>query len=476
MRISPNLLRSSTFRLAAVYLLVFVLSVGAILGYVYWRTAVLLEEQTDDTIRSELTSLAEQYRRSGMPGVLEIVQRRAEQDTGQIYLFTNPLGRRLAGNLDALPVAATGPSGWIEFSYALETPSGLEQHAARAFYSELEGGYRIVVGRNVEELRKFAEIIRTTLFWAVAIALVLGLSGGVLMSRNFLRRIDQITDASRTIMAGNFAQRMPVRGTGDELDRLSVSLNDMLDQIERLMAGMREISSNVAHDLRTPLTRLKARAEDALRTGSQAEYRPTLEQTLAEADRLLETFNALLSIARVEAGQVSQELQPVDADELAREVAELYEPTVEEAGGTMRVSAGGSHMVQADRQLLAQALSNLIDNALKHGEGGNATPEIEIAVEAAGREVAISVGDRGPGIPIADRERVKERFVRLEASRSKPGSGLGLSLVAGVMTLHRGRLELEDNHPGLRAKLVLPMLEVDWKPATTITPAKAGVQ
>lgn len=458
MRISLNLLRTSTFRYAAVYLLVFVLSVGAVLGYVYWRTAVLLEQQTDDTIRAELGALAEQYRQSGMPGVLEAVQRRSEQDTGQIYLFTNPLGRRLAGNLDALPVAATGPAGWIEFSYALETPDGLEQHAARAYYSELEGGYRIVVGRNVEERRKFAEIIRTTLVWAVGIALVLGLSGGLLMSRNFLRRIDSITEASRTIMAGNFAQRMPVRGTGDEIDRLSISLNDMLDQIERLMAGMREISTNVAHDLRTPLTRLKAKAEDALRTGGEAEYRTALEQTLAEADRLLGLFNALLSIARAEAGQVSQELAPVDADALAREVAELYEPTVEEAGGSMRVAAEGARLVRADRQLLAQALSNLIDNALKHGAEDGVPPEIAIEVTEGSGEVAISVADRGPGVPEADRERVKERFVRLEASRSKSGSGLGLSLVAGVMTLHRGRLELDGNDPGLKATLVLPLL------------------
>lgn len=470
MRISPNLVRTSTFRLAAVYLIVFVISVGAVLGYVYWRTAVLLEQQTDETIRSEITSLAEQYRQGGMSAVLETVQRRSEQDTGQLYLFTNPLGRRLAGNLDALPVAATGSSGWIEFTYALETPNGLEQHAARAYYSELAGGYRIVIGRNVEERRAFAAIIRTTLFWAVAIALVLGLSGGLLMSRNFLSRIDQITAASRTIMAGNFAQRMPVRGTGDELDRLSVSLNDMLDQIERLMAGMREISTNVAHDLRTPLTRLKAKTEDALRSGAEAEYRTALEQTLAEADRLLGLFNALLSIARAEAGQASQELRPVDVEDLAREVAELYEPTVEEAGGAMRVSAPGSHTVLADRQLLAQALSNLIDNALKHGDGDGLAPDIEIKVEAVGSEAVISVADRGPGIPEADRERVKERFVRLEASRSKPGSGLGLSLVAGVMMLHRGRLELEGNDPGLKAKLVLPILPPPVKQA------KAGLQ
>ncbi|MGE0211413.1 MAG: ATP-binding protein [Parvibaculaceae bacterium] len=458
MRISPTLFRTSTFRLAMVYLFVFAVSVGAILGYVYWRTAVLLEDQTDETVRAEIVALDEQYQRAGMQGVLETVANRSRQDTNQIYLFTNPLGRRLAGNLDALPVAATTADGWIEFSYAVDTGGRLEQHTARAYSTELEGGYRIVVGRNVEERRKFAEIIRTTLVWALAITLLLGVTGGLLMSRNFLRRVDSITAASGRIMSGNLSERMPVRGTGDEIDRLSVSLNEMLEQIERLMAGMSEISSNVAHDLRTPLTRLKARAEDALRHGTSGEYKTALEQTLNESDRLLETFNALLSIARVESGEAREGLARVDAAALVREVAELYEPTVEEAGGALKVEAAGEEPVHADRQLLAQALSNLIDNALKHGGHENAPARIDIAVGHAQGEVVVTVADNGPGIPEADRERVKERFVRLETSRSRSGSGLGLSLVAGIMKLHRGRLELEGNNPGLKAKLILPRL------------------
>ena len=333
MRISPTLFRTSTFRLAIAYLLVFAVSVGAILGYVYWRTAVLLVQQTDETIAAEFLSLGEEYQKTGMQGVLETVASRSRQDSNQIYLFTNPLGRRLAGNLDSLPVAATGKEGWIEFSYAVDTGGRLDQHTARAYYRELEGGYRVVVGRNVEERRKFADIIRTTLVWALAITLLLGVTGGLLVSRNFLRRIDSITAASGRIMSGDLSERMPVRGTGDEIDRLSVSLNEMLDQIERLMAGMSEISSNVAHDLRTPLTRLKARAEDALRNGTPEEYKTALEQTLEESDRLLETFNALLSIARVESGQPREGMARVDAGALVREVAELYEPTVEEEGG-----------------------------------------------------------------------------------------------------------------------------------------------
>ena len=458
MPISAKLFKTSTFRLAAVYLLVFAISVAAILGYVYWNTSVLLERQIDDSIEAEIASLADQYRQGGMTGVLEAVNRRSAGNSNRVYLFTSPLGRRLAGNLDALPVAATGPSGWIEFSYAVEGPRGLERHTARAYYSELEGGYRIVIGRDVEELRQFGQIIRTSVIWALAITIVLGLTGGLLMSRNFLRRIDQITGTSRAIMAGDLAERMPVGGTGDELDRLAASLNEMLDQIERLMAGMSEISTNIAHDLRSPLSRLKARIEDALRSGSQADYRQALDQAVEDIDRLLATFNALLSIARAEAGQVREGLQPVDVSAVVREMGELYEPSVEEAGGRMTISAGRVHMVRADRQLIAQAVSNLIDNALKYG-AADAPPEISVSVAQQDSNIVIEVADRGPGIPEKEREHVKERFVRLENSRSKPGIGLGLSLASSVMTLHHGRLELADNAPGLKARLVVPRLD-----------------
>ena len=459
MPISLNLLKTSTFRLAAAYLFVFVVSVAAILGYVYWNTAVLLERQIDSSIEAEIAAFASEYQQTGLAGLLETLDQRSELESDRVYLFTNPLGRRLAGNLSALPVAATGRSGWIDFSYAVENAQGLEHRAARAYYSRLEGGYRVVIGRDVDELRQFGAIIRNSLLWAVAITVVLGLSGGLLTSRNFLRRIDQITGTSRTIMAGDLTGRMPVSGTGDELDRLASNLNAMLDQIERLMAGMQEISTNVAHDLRTPLSRLKARAEDALRAGSDTDHRQALEQVLDETDRLLATFNALLAIARAEAGHAGDGLQPVEAGGVVREVAELYEPSVEDAGGSLAVSADGEHWVRADRELLAQALANLIDNALKYGADATTGPDIAISVATAESHVAIEVADRGPGIPEPEREHVKERFVRLEPSRSKPGSGLGLSLVSGIMKLHCGRLELTGNAPGLKARLVLPCAE-----------------
>ncbi|MCB1430986.1 MAG: HAMP domain-containing histidine kinase, partial [Alphaproteobacteria bacterium] len=272
-----------------------------------------------------------------------------------------------------------------------------------------------------------------------------------------LRRVDAITEASHSIMAGNMGGRMPVTGSGDELDRLALALNDMLEQIERLMAGMKEVSSNVAHDLKTPLTRVKAMVEAALRSGSEQEYRAALERTVEESDRLLATFNALLSIARAEAGQSRSGLAPMDASSVIADVVELYEPMAEEQGGSLTSDVTGQLDVTADRQLLAQAIANLIDNALKYGGTDQQPPEINVIGAVTGDKVVISVGDHGAGIPAEDRDRVTERFVRLDDSRSQPGNGLGLSLVSGVMKLHNGELHLEDNRPGLLAKLVLPL-------------------
>lgn len=451
-----KLLRTSTFRLAALYLILFAVSVAALLGYVYWNTAVLLQEQTDYTIQAEVQALSDQYQLRGLNGILDTVQRRSADDTGAVYLLAAPAGQRIAGNLDDMPVMPKGEAKWIEFPLVVQNGPARENHVARAFFTDLPGGFKLIVGRDVESLRQFAAIIRQTIFYALAIALVLGLGGGLLMSRNFLRRVDAITEASRTIMAGNMSGRMPVAGSNDELDRLALALNEMLDQIESLMGAMKEVSSNVAHDLKTPLTRIKARVEAALRSGDEAEYRAALENTVDESDRLLDTFNALLSIARAEAGQARSGLAPVDISALIADVSELYEPMAEDEGGTLTATAAPGLAVQGDRQLLAQALTNLLDNALKYGARDGETPRITLTGTRDGDKVVITVADHGTGIPMEDRGRVTERFVRLDESRTKPGNGLGLSLVSGVMKLHKGTLLLEDNAPGLKASLVMP--------------------
>jgi signal transduction histidine kinase len=456
---NPKILGTSTFRLAAIYLGVFALSVVAILAYVFWTTAGLLERQTDETIRAEVQALADQYRIFGLQGVAETIKRRSDGRGGGLYILADESGRRIAGNLEAVPPHGDDKQGWVDFPIDVRNGSEILPRSARAFHADLTGGYELAVGRDVGEMRAFGNIIRRSLFWALGISLVLGLGGGWLTSRNFLKRVDAITDTSRAIMAGNLSNRMPVSGSGDELDKLAGSLNEMLEQIERLMNGMKEVSSNVAHDLKSPLTRMRARVESALRTGKPEDYRAALDRTIEESDKLLHTFNALLSIARAEAGQSRELLQTVDAADIIADVAELYEPIVEEAGGRLEVQTSRGLMVRADRQLLSQAVSNLIDNALKYSVNEACPkPQIGIAGESESGSVILTVMDRGPGIPENERDHVVRRFVRLDESRTKPGNGLGLSLVAGVMQLHGGSLLLEDNAPGLRAKLILPAL------------------
>ncbi len=458
-----SLLATSTFRLAAAYLVIFALTVGAVLGYVYYNTVVLLERQTDETIRTEVLGIADQYGLLGLQGVADLIKRRSEDERGSIFLLVNPDNERIAGNLQNLPVQAVGADGYIDFPVVARVGSRFENHSGRGYHIPLSGGYRMLVGRDVEEQRSFRDLIRRTLFGALGFALIAGLGGGLFTSRRFLRRVDALANTSRDIMNGDLSQRMPVRGSGDELDRLSLSLNEMLDQIARLMTGMKDVTSNVAHDLKTPLTRMKARVEGALRSGSIDDQRLALTQTIEECDHLLHTFNALMSIARTEAGQAREGMQLINASEIIDEVAELYEPMIEEAGGTLlveKIGAVPSLPIRADRQLLAQALSNLLENAIKYGTG-----ESGLAISITGHSdngfVDIVVSDRGPGIAEAELERVKERFVRLDESRSQPGNGLGLSLVSAVMKMHGGKFTLSNGTPGLRAHLEFP--PADWR-------------
>ncbi len=459
MLVNPKIFRTSTFRLAAIYLLLFALSTATILGYVFYSTVNLLERQTEDTIRAEVEGLADQYRIRGMSGILDVVQRRARENGGGLYALNGPDGVHIAGNLVAYPSGKIADSDWVDFPIQVNNGSSIQTHMVRAFHIELKGEYELLVGRDVQGLRRFGDVIKNTLYWALGLAILLGLGGGFLLSRNFLRRVDAITDTSHTIMAGDLSQRMPITGSGDELDRLSVSLNEMLSQIERLMAGMKDVTSNVAHDLKTPLTRMKARVEAALRSSSKAEYRGALSQTIEECDGLLHTFNALLSIAQAESGQQRQALEGLDVHDILQDVVELYEPIAEETGGILNLQADAGLQVLGNRQLLAQALSNLIDNAIKYGEGENqSAAQVSVQGKIENNMVQISVTDKGSGVPAHDLDRVRDRFVRLDESRSKPGNGLGLSLVASVMTLHGGKLVLEDNAPGLRAVLIFPLV------------------
>ncbi|HEY4343739.1 MAG TPA: HAMP domain-containing sensor histidine kinase [Parvibaculum sp.] len=455
-----NLLKTSTFRLAVLYLGLFAASAIMLLAYVYWNTAGFLVRQTDEAVQAEITGLAEQYAQGGLPLLVHTVIQRSRDPGQSLYLVLDPAGRVLAGNLDVRPAVKPGADGWMDFIYSRRGLEGVELKAARARAFLLAEGFYLLVGRDVQERREIESLITSALVWAIVLTLALGLLGGLFMSRNMLARVDEINKSSQDIMEGDLSRRLPIAGTGDELDQLGRNLNAMLDQIEKLMTGMRQVTDNVAHDLRSPLNRLRNRLEvTLLNESSPEEYRQVLERTIAEADSLLTTFNALLMIARAEAGSLRESMTGIDPAAVVRDVAELYEPVAEESGLTIHVNVKDGLQVRGNRELLSQVLTNLIDNAIKHGkpEIDGAAPTIEIsAVLDQGGRIQLSVADHGPGIPAHEHARVLERFVRLEASRNTPGSGLGLSLASAVARLHGGRVDFEDNNPGLKVTLSIP--------------------
>jgi signal transduction histidine kinase len=452
-----NLFRTHAFRLAAVYLALFAGSVLAVLAFIYLSTADFIERQTAATVRAEIDGLAEQYYQRGLNGLIDVITARStgERGNAMLYLLTDSRRRRIAGNLSSWPPAEEVGGNWIVFPVEIRHGKTTQLHTARGAVFLIPGGLQLLVARDLVDAEAFRKRVAETLAWAGLLTLGLGLLGGVLMSRNMLRRVDAVSETTARIIHGDLSQRVSVTGSGDEFDRLAKNLNAMLDQIERLMAALRQVSDNIAHDLRTPLARLRTRLELALlESPDPCRQAEVMRETIVEADGLLSTFTALLSIAEVEAGTRQDALKELDLAETAREVAELYEPLAEEKGLLLAVDADEKAPVRGDRHLLAQAAANLVDNAIKYTSAG----EVRLTVEQSGGETRLVVGDRGPGIPAEKREAVFDRFVRLEASRSTPGNGLGLSLVRAVAQLHGGGVRLEDNQPGLRAVVYLPTL------------------
>jgi len=446
------------FRLAALYFLVFAASVLGVLLFVYLTSAGFVERQTEATLDAEITGLAEQYAQRGLSGLIQIVAARSAGDRGDamIYLVTDPDGKPLVGNIAAWPAGVPTHSSWLSFALERTVNGRHEVHPARGRLFVIPGGYRLLVGRDISDAAAFRSEVRTTLLWAGSIALGIGLIGGTVMSRNLLRRVEQVNRTSERVMAGNLSDRIPLRGTNDEFDQLAANLNRMLDQIERLMTAMREVTDDVAHDLRTPLSRLRTRLEGTLVNPSgSASQGEAIRAAIEEADRLLATFNALLRIAELESGARLDQTAPLELSEVARSAAELYEPVAEEKGFTLSVVADEPGIrISGDWHLLSQALANLLDNALKYAGGGL----IELRVYHENGQAILEVADQGPGIPEADRQSVLDRFVRLEPSRTTPGNGLGLSLVRAIARRHDGSVALEDNRPGLRVRLQFPRL------------------
>ncbi len=457
-----KLLRTTAFQLTLVYLLIFVLFAASLLGYFALNTRRLINEQITRTVTAEITRLRAQYSEAGIRGLVLIIDLRSRRPGSSLYLVTTPSGEALAGNVGTLQPGVLDHPGWLETSYRrIEAPDDVE-HRALVEVVELPSGFRLLVGRDLEERERIYGIIANAGRWSFALVVVLGLAGGFFVSRRVLKRIDAMTETAQTIMAGDLTGRLPVAGTGDELDRLAVNVNAMLERIEALMHGLKEVSDNIAHDLKTPLTRLRNRSEQALRGAKgDADYRAALESTIAESDELIRTFDALLMIARAESGQARDNMTEFDAAQIARDVGELYEPLADEKGLALKVEATLAAPVRGNRELVSQALANLIDNAIKYAgpeasETNGVPAEIVVGAAADGERIMLTVADRGPGIPDADRGRVVERFVRLEQSRSRPGSGLGLCLASAVARLHGGELKLEDNHPGLKSVIALP--------------------
>jgi signal transduction histidine kinase len=449
-----RLLETSTFRLALIYLASFGISALALLGFLYYATAGFMARQTEETIQAEIVGLAEQYRAEGLDRLRDVIQLRSERQPhrSSIYLLVDAHGQRVAGNLDRWPDVRPGPDGSLTFAIEV-SPDGetVEQRRARAASFLLDDDFRLLVGREVEDRLQIEAQIRRTLGWGLALTLLLGLAGGFVMSRGMLGRVDAINRTTRRIMAGDLSQRIALKGSRDEFDQLAANLNAMLDQIERLLGGMRQVTDNIAHDLRTPLNRLRSRIEVALlQEPGRAETRALLEATLADAQAMIATFNALLDIARAEAGSERGGFEEVDLAALGRDLADLYRPAAEDKQLTFEYRCAPGLQMRANRHLLAQAVANLLDNAIKYTPPGG---RVRLQVERGLSGPVIAVADDGPGIPEAERQRVLQRFVRLDGTRSTPGNGLGLSLVDAVAKLHRAELTLTDSRPGLKVSL-----------------------
>lgn len=456
-----QLLGTTTFQLASGIIALFVIAAAAIVWMIYAQTNVLLTEQVMTGLRREAEALTALARDGGTRTIDRAIAERSEPRGVQLYFLADGRGVRLAGNLVNVPTeVGADPRGGV-FRYVapprVDAQQGVDAGTRLAVAIPVPVGpdRRLIVGRDVEDQRAFADKVRRIFLVGFGGLAVAGLVGGFMVSRLVVRRIEDINSAARSIMAGDLARRITTGGNGDEIDGLAQNLNRMLDRIEQLMGGLREVSDNIAHDLKTPLNRLRNRAEAALReNGGAGGYRQGLERVIEEADELIKTFNALLLIARLEAGAVEENMEVFDSGALVRDVAELYEPVTEEAGLSLRIDATGGPQIKANRQLIGQAVANLIDNAIKYGVRNGGVIGVQVVTGPDGLD--ISVSDQGPGIAPEDRERAVKRFVRLERSRTKPGTGLGLSLVTAVARLHGGTVRLEDNGPGLKVVVSLP--------------------
>jgi signal transduction histidine kinase len=445
-----GVLDTSPFRIAIVYSIVFAIGAAALIYAVDFAVSRVVDGSTDNLIEAEVQGLREQMLVLSRGDFIELVEQRSQdQDVrGAVYLMVDPQLRPVAGNVPAWPKINTKEK-WFLFKVSVPFGDETREHEMRARYFALPGGYQMLVGHDVQERQDVKSLMMRGLIAAVVLTLLLGLGGGFWMGRRILAQAGAISAVATQIMRGDLSQRLPVRDADDEINTLAREINTMLDKIEQLTLGMRTVLDSAAHDLRTPLNRLQASAEGAMNTltPGSAERR-VLERVTTEVDHMRSTLDALLRIALAETGTVARE--QVDLSELVGSVVELYAPVSEERGIVLESSVAAGAHVQGNRQLLAQALANLLDNAIKFTPDGG---HIRVALDGSGSAPQVIVEDNGPGIPADKREIVLGRRVRLDEARNFPGSGLGLSLVAAVTKLHGAHLVLDDAGPGLKVSL-----------------------
>ena len=463
-------LRSSTFRLAILYVCIFGASVAGLFGYVYWSTTRYVRQRYDNMIVADRRELLDTFGRGGREALIrELAVHGASAPTdGDVYLLADADYAPIAGNLREWPRAARAGDGWFEFSLPDWRPDAKRPPLLRVLVTTLTDGSHLLSGEDVDDMAAFSRTINRGLALGVALFCVLAAAAGISVTQRTVARIEAVNATSRAIMASGLGKRIPTRGTKDEWDQLAQNLNSMLERIEELVRGIKEVSDNIAHDLRTPLMRMRGRLEVALRARRNDEADEALiARTVAELDEVLKTFSSLLRISAIEARERTVGFGPVDLGALAAEVADLFGAAAEERGIQLRCTAAAAPPVLGDRDLLFEALSNLIDNALKHGQS-----DVEVRVAPDGAGVRLRVRDHGPGIPSAERKRVLQRFYRLERSRTTPGNGLGLSLVQAVAQLHGVELSLVEAAPGLAVELKFTALAAaDARPGAAVARA-----
>ena len=435
-----------------VYAGLLAISAVALAMFLWWATAGLLDRQVEAAIRADARGLAERWEEGGIPAlVLTIQDRIAENvDVQAIYLLEGPLGQRLAGNLSAWPTAVKRTDGWYQLPV---TRQGTHSIGLVHSYN-LPGGFRLLVGRDVRNRAKLRELLTDALLWAMGVVAIMVSIGAAVVRSFFRRSLANVSATATAIAAGDLAQRVRLSGRGDEFDQLAETINEMLDRIARLMDGVRAVSNAIAHDLRTPITRARARLEDAaLHAAGPEALEAAIERAIADLDGIVGVFQALMRISEIEAGSRRSAFALFDLAPVLADMAELYGAVAEDKGVTLAVTLPAHLPANGDAALIQQAVANLLDNAVKFSPAGGT---VQLAARG-GTDLTITVADQGPGIPPADRARATERFFRGEAARNTPGSGLGLALVQAVAQLHGGQLVLDDAKPGVLARLVLPM-------------------